>query len=114
VKFILFVDDLVDIASFSQVVWISANNIDPVRDCFHTDVEPGVKFPALCIDATRKTRLFDDFLREWPNVIAMDDDTIHSVDKKWPGLDLGPLISSPSLAFKSLIVNDGAVFSENF
>ncbi|MCX6306172.1 MAG: menaquinone biosynthesis decarboxylase [Bacteroidetes bacterium] len=112
VKFILFVDDLLNLASLSQLVWISANNLDPIRDCFYIDAEPGVKIPALCMDATRKTREFDDFQRDWPNVIVMDDQTIRAVDEKWPRLELGPLIPSPSIEYKSLVVSSGAVSRE--
>ena len=114
VKFVLFVDDRIDLSSLSQVVWISANNIDPVRDCFHVDHEPGVKYPALCLDATRKSRDVDDFHRDWPNVTVMDEGTIHSVDEKWPRLELGPLVLSPSLGYKALNINDGAVSKEGF
>ncbi len=112
VKFILFVDHLVNLGSFSQIVWISANNIDPQRDCFYIDREPGVKFPTLCIDATRKTREFDNFQRDWPNIIVMDEKTILSVDEKWPRLELGPLVPSPSITYKALVVSEGAVSKE--
>ncbi len=113
VKFILFVDSLMDLSSLSQVVWISANNIDPIRDCFHLEREPGVKFPVLCLDGTRKTRQFDEFQRDWPNVIVMDDKTIRAIDNKWPALQLGPLVTSPSHRFKRLVINTGAVVDEN-
>ena len=113
VKFILFVDDLPDLASLSQIVWISANNIDPMRDCFYVDREPGLKYNSLCVDGTRKTKEWDDFQRDWPNVIVMDDQTINSIDDKWKHLGLGPLIHSPSLVYKSLVINDGAVSKEN-
>ena len=113
VKFILFVDDLPDLASLSQIVWISANNIDPMRDCFYVDRDPGLKFNTLCMDGTRKTKEWDDFQRDWPNVIVMDDQTISSIDDKWKYLGLGPLIHSPSLVYKSLVINNGAVSKEN-
>jgi 4-hydroxy-3-polyprenylbenzoate decarboxylase len=109
VKFMLFVDELPDLGSLSQIVWFVANNIDPMRDCFHIDREPGMKIPTLCIDGSRKTREFDDFHRDWPNVIVMDDQTIRSVDKKWPDLGLGLLVPSPSHIYKSLVINSGAV-----
>ncbi len=109
VKFILFVDVLADLNSLSQIVWFSANNIDPMRDCFYIENEPGTKYPALCIDGSRKTMESDDFQREWPNVIVMDDDTIRSVDEKWPSLGIGPLLPSPSHIYKSLVVSQGAV-----
>jgi 4-hydroxy-3-polyprenylbenzoate decarboxylase len=109
VKFILFVDVLTDLGSLSQIVWFSANNIDPMRDCFYIDNEPGIQYPTLCIDGSRKTMESDDFQRDWPNVIVMDDDTIRSVDEKWPSLGIGPLLPSPSLIYKSLVVSQGAV-----
>ncbi len=114
VKFILFVDDLLDLESLSQVAWISANNIDPIRDCFYVEAEPGVKYPALCIDATRKSKVFDNFRRDWPNVTVMDDKTIESVDIKWRSLELGPPMASPSMIFKSLNVNAGAISKEEY
>ena len=109
VKFVLFVDSLLDLNSLSQIVWISANNIDPIRDCFHIESEPGIKVKTLFIDATRKSREFDDFQRDWPNVTVMDEKTIHSVDEKWPRLELGPLIPSPSHSYKVLNINFGAI-----
>ena len=113
VKFILFVDDCLDLSSFSQIVWISANNIDPIRDCFHVECQPGFKYAALCIDATRKSLKFDDFQRDWPNVTVMDDKTIQTVDEKWQHLGAGPFLSSPSIRYKSLNISSGAVSQEN-
>ena len=109
VKFILFVDDLLNLDSLSQITWIAANNIDPMRDCFYIEREPGIKFNTLCIDGTRKTKDLDGFQRDWPNVIVMDDHTIHAIDNKWNNLGIGPLVQSPSLAFKTLIIKQGAV-----
>ena len=114
VKFLIFVDDLVDSNVFSGIVWIVSNNIDPIRDCFHIDQSPGMKFHELCIDGTRKTRNFDDFDRDWPNVIVMNDQTIRSVDAKWQSLGLGPLIPSPSNLYKSLVTNSGAMVKDDF
>ena len=109
VKFLLFMDEQPDTGSLSQIVWLVANNIDPLRDCFYIDDETGMKLPTMCIDGTRKTREFDDFQRDWPNVIVMDDQTISKVDEKWRDLGLGSLIPSPSRIYKSLIISDGAV-----
>jgi 4-hydroxy-3-polyprenylbenzoate decarboxylase len=114
VKFMLFVDDLLDIASLSQVAWISANNIDPIRDSFYIDREHDIKFPTLCIDATRKSLDFDNFKRDWPNVTVMDDKTIEAVDQKWNSLNIGPLVTSPSVVFKVLNINTGAISRENY
>lgn len=108
-KFLLFIDERPDPGSLSQIVWLVANNIDPMRDCFYVEQEPGVNFHTLCIDGSAKSREFDNFQRDWPNVIVMDEQTIASVDGKWPGLGLGPLISSPSHIYKSLVINSGAI-----
>ncbi|MDD4603662.1 MAG: menaquinone biosynthesis decarboxylase [Bacteroidales bacterium] len=109
VKFLLFIDSSVDTSSFSQMVWISANNIDPMRDCFFVEAVSGEKIPVLCMDGTRKTHELDNFNREWPNIIVMDDVTIHKIDQRWDALGLGPFRSSPSLQFKGLVINDGAI-----
>ncbi|MFZ4521147.1 MAG: menaquinone biosynthesis decarboxylase [Bacteroidales bacterium] len=114
IKFVLFVDDVLDLESFSQLVWISANNIDPVRDCFYVDRSPGVKFPVLNIDATRKSLELDNFQRDWPNVIVMDEQTIRTIDEKWSQLGIGPHIGSPSIRYKSLVISSGAVSVDNF
>ncbi len=114
VKFFLFVDDLVGLESLSDIVWISANNIDPMRDCFYLDEEPGTKYPALFIDATRKCLEYDGFQRDWPNVTVMDDHTIEIVNGKWSRLQLGPFITSPSIKYKQLNVNIGAVSCKNY
>jgi UbiD family decarboxylase len=48
------------------------------------------------VDATFKTSEHDNFKRDWPNVVTMDDKTIAAVDKKWGELVLGEFIQSPS------------------
>ena len=109
VKFIVFVDSPADVTQISGVVWIVANNIDPVRDCTFIRQEDGENYPSIIIDGTRKTKELDDFERDWPNIITMDEETIRLVDQKWNKLGLGHLRPSPSLRFKSLISNAGAL-----
>jgi 4-hydroxy-3-polyprenylbenzoate decarboxylase len=112
VKFLLFTDSFVNIRDFSQVVWIAANNIDPIRDCFYVEQTTGTRFPSLCLDGTCKTAELDGFMRDWPNIILMDENTIHNIDIKWAELGLGPFISSPSLVYKPLVNTSGAVSSK--
>ena len=38
-------------------------------------------------DGTRKTKEFDDFHRDWPNIIVADEETIKAVDEKWKTWD---------------------------
>jgi 4-hydroxy-3-polyprenylbenzoate decarboxylase len=105
-KFVVFVDSPVDVHRLSDVAWIAANNLDPRRDCFYTENARG-RVPTLFIDGTRKSREMDDFSRDWPNVIVMDDETISSVDRKWSSLGLGSLIKSPSIRYKNLVITEG-------
>ena len=60
------------------------------------------------LDGTRKTREFDGFERDWPNIIVADDTTIRSVDNKWEQLNIGPFISSPSLQYKDQMYGEEA------
>ena len=64
-------------------------------------------------DGTRKTKEFDDFQRDWPNIIVADDETIKAVDEKWNELGIGEFISSPSLKFKDQMYGEEAVVSES-
>jgi 4-hydroxy-3-polyprenylbenzoate decarboxylase len=63
----------------------------------------------MAIDGTSKSLEADGFKRQWPNVLAMDDTTIRQVDEMWEKLGLGKLVASPSLNYKTLIKNDGAI-----
>ena len=65
-------------------------------------------FACMGFDGTRKTKEFDDFHREWPNIIVADDPTITAVDKKWSELGIGEFIPSPSLKFKSQMYGEEA------
>ena len=111
IKFLVFVDDPVTVTRIADVVWLTANNIDPARDCFHPEKAPGELFPVLCIDGTGKSEEWDDFNRPWPNVIVMDEATIDRIDERWNSLELGPFLSSPSRIYQKLAKNPGAFFS---
>jgi 4-hydroxy-3-polyprenylbenzoate decarboxylase len=107
IRYIVFLDPEAVMFDLPSIVWLAANNIDPGRDCF--PVVSGQAAQVFFIDATRKTFNADRFRRDWPNVIVMDDKTIADIDNKWPSGDLGPVITSPSLKFKLLVNNSGAV-----
>lgn len=111
VKFIIYVDDVVELSDFGVVTWNTANNIDPRRDMILT---PAGKYGiSHCgIDGTRKTKKLDNFQRDWPNVIAMDADIIDTIDKKWEVLGLGKFLPSPSLKYVGQVMNKGAVVIE--
>jgi 4-hydroxy-3-polyprenylbenzoate decarboxylase len=93
----------------SDMVWLAANNIDPSRDCFYAKDGNELAIMPMAIDATGKSLAADGFKRQWPNVLIMDDTTIRQVDQMWEKLGLGTLITSPSLNYKVLVKNDGAV-----
>jgi 4-hydroxy-3-polyprenylbenzoate decarboxylase len=106
VKFIVYVNDFVDISDMKLVTWLVSNNIDPLRDCFINISEKGNYF--IGIDGTMKSNKLDNFYRDWPNIVKMDDETIKSIDDKWERLGLGGFIASPSLKYKVLVNSDGA------
>ena len=64
------------------------------------------------LDGTRKTKEFDDFHRDWPNIIIADAATIEQVDEKWDALNIGKFIASPSLKFRSQVYGAEAVVNE--
>lgn len=113
IKMILYVEYNVDPGNLTVALWRFCNNLDPKRD--HHFFErpsinnPGKTFVCLGLDGTRKTKEWDDFLRDWPNIIVADDATIKAVDDKWKELNLGSFISSPSLLYKDQIYGEEAV-----
>jgi len=112
IKFIVFVDDCLDVFDLKTVVWISANNIDPERDCFFIDKTDGGKYPGIFIDATRKTKKYDGFSRPWPNIIVSDKKIIKRIDEKWRDLDIGDFLESPSNKYDKMYFGNSAVFDE--
>lgn len=112
IKMILYVEHTVDPHDLPVALWRFCNNLDPKRD-FHLYKEniPGQHGYTACmgLDGTRKTKEFDQFQRDWPNIIVADDTTIASVDQKWAQLGLGAFIPSPSLKFKGQIYGEEAI-----
>jgi 4-hydroxy-3-polyprenylbenzoate decarboxylase len=102
VKTIIFVDANIDVNCIADVLWRACNNADARRDIF-------ISSEKLIVDGTTKTKAFDNFDREWPNILVHDDATIKAVDEKWNRLGLGEFIASPSLKYKSQMYGDGAV-----
>jgi 4-hydroxy-3-polyprenylbenzoate decarboxylase len=112
VKIILYVEHTVDPNDLTAALWRFCNNLDPKRDQLlyqGRSADSDRSFSCMGFDGTRKTKLYDDFQRDWPNIIVADDNTIASVDRKWDQLGIGPLISSPSLKFKEQLYGREAV-----
>ncbi|HMU47420.1 MAG TPA: menaquinone biosynthesis decarboxylase [Chitinophagaceae bacterium] len=110
IKMILYVEYTVDANDLPTALWRFCNNLDPKRD-FYLFKSSGSGNYSACMgfDGTRKTKEFDDFNRDWPNIIVADDDTIAAVDKKWNELGIDEFISSPSLKFKKQLYGNEAV-----
>jgi 4-hydroxy-3-polyprenylbenzoate decarboxylase len=108
VKMILYVEHTVDANDLPVALWRFCNNVDPKRDAIITKHE---SFACIGFDGTIKTKSFDNFQRDWPNIIVADDHTIHAVDKKWDELGIGEFIPSPSLKYKDQMYGEEAVVS---
>jgi 4-hydroxy-3-polyprenylbenzoate decarboxylase len=93
-KFIVVVDDDVDIRDWKEVIWAITTRVDPIRDTTMVDNTPidyldfaspvsglGSK---MGIDATNKWP--GETSREWGKTIAMDDDVKRRVDTVWESL----------------------------
>jgi 4-hydroxy-3-polyprenylbenzoate decarboxylase len=109
INWVIYVDPEAVGIRIPDIVWLAANNIDPMRDCFYAKDGNDLSIPPMAIDGTGKSLAADGFKRQWPNVLVMDDTTIQQVDRMWEKLGLGKLITSPSLNYKVLVKNDGAV-----
>jgi 4-hydroxy-3-polyprenylbenzoate decarboxylase len=98
-KFIVVVDDDVDIRDWKEVIWAITTRVDPIRDTTLVDNTPidyldfaspvsglGSK---MGIDATRKLPE-EGFNREWPPVIEMTPDVQAKADALLIKLGLMP------------------------
>ncbi|MEP7128091.1 MAG: menaquinone biosynthesis decarboxylase [Chitinophagales bacterium] len=112
VKFIIYVEHGVDAGDIASVIWRWSNNIDPRRDSLIIAAADEAMISHIGFDGTRKTRQYDNFDREWPNIICMNEETIQKIDTKWSSLQLGALLKSPSLKYRSQLYNGGAVVIE--
>jgi len=109
INWVIYVDPEAVGIRISDIVWLAANNIDPSRDCFYAKDSNEQPVMPMAVDGTGKSLAADGFKRQWPNVLAMDDKTIQEIDVLWNQLNLGPFVSSPSLKYKVLVKNEGAV-----
>ena len=122
IKMILYVEHTVDANDLATALWRFCNNLDPKRDSVisrqsavnnpqpthHSPLTTHQYSACIGFDGTRKTKVFDDFNRDWPNIIVADDETIKAVDAKWNDLKIGKFIASPSLRFKDQLYGEEA------
>lgn len=97
IRFIIYLDSEASGLSVSSWLWLAAGNSDPRRDYLMGLLPDGSAVAGF--DATRKTRSHDNFLREWPNLVVMNMDTINLVNNRWDEFNCGEMILSPSLPF---------------
>ncbi|MBK6482910.1 MAG: menaquinone biosynthesis decarboxylase [Chitinophagaceae bacterium] len=109
VKFIIYVEHSVDANDTADVIWRWSNNLDPRRDSYVVAAPDNENISHIGFDGTRKTKEYDDFDREWPNIICMNEATIKTIDEKWSSLNLGPFLPSPSLKHRNQLYKGGAV-----
>ncbi|MDB5196282.1 MAG: ubiquinone biosynthesis protein UbiD [Flaviaesturariibacter sp.] len=113
IKMVLYVEGNVDAKDLSVALWRFCNNMDPKRDFTLAQrpavIYPGKTFACMGLDGTRKTKQFDNFSRDWPNIIVADEATIKAIDAKWESLGIGELLPSPSLKYKDQMYGEEAV-----
>ena len=90
-KFIIVVDDDVNVQNTSEVMWKVFNNVDPHRDTMIIEgpldvLDHSAPLPyygsKMGFDATKKWRA-EGHNREWPEDIRMNEEIIALVEKKW-------------------------------
>ena len=111
--FWIFTDENVNIMDLFQLAWIVGSHVDPARDAIILSSPDGKEGGRLFLDATRKTRSFDGFQRDWPNPVLMDKNTISRIDQIWHNLDAGPVTESPSNYYRPLEEDGDAVAIES-
>ena len=113
VKMILYVEHTVDPNDLPVALWRFCNNMDPKRDSIlverNSKRSAGKKIAIMGLDGTLKTKLYDDFQRNWPNIVASSEETIQAVDAKWQELGIGEFLPSPSLKFRKQLYGEEAV-----
>ncbi|MGO8683124.1 MAG: menaquinone biosynthesis decarboxylase [Thermoleophilia bacterium] len=95
-KFIVVVDEHVNVHDYSEVMWRVFNNVDPRRDCLIVDgpldvldhSSPTARYGGkMGIDAT-KTWPAEGHAREWPDELVMDPGVVARVTARWGEFDL--------------------------
>lgn len=90
-KFIIVVDDDIDIRSWKEVIWAISTRTDPQRDCTFIEnspidyldfasIESGLG-SKLGIDATNK--IHPETKRRWGEKILMDEEVMKKIDQLW-------------------------------
>jgi len=90
-KFIVVVDEWVDVQNLSEVLWVMGNHCEPERDTLISKgprdaLDHACPFPhfgnKMGFDATEKWPE-EGHTRPWPERIEMDEEILSKVDKEW-------------------------------
>ncbi len=109
VKFWILSDVNIANPTWFEVAWLVGSNVDPVRDSWIKALPQDEHQGILFIDASQKSANYDDFPRDWPNPVVMDQETIKLVNEKWKSYNIGPAITSPSLRYSPMMLGDSAI-----
>jgi 4-hydroxy-3-polyprenylbenzoate decarboxylase len=91
-KFLIVVDEDVNVQDLNAVLFHVGSNVDPRRDTVIVDgpldaldhsADHFAYGAKMGIDATRKDPVLDRFPREWPQDIQMTPEIVELVDRKW-------------------------------
>jgi 4-hydroxy-3-polyprenylbenzoate decarboxylase len=95
-KFVIVVDDDINVRDWKDVMWAISTRMDPVRDITMIENTPidYLDFASphsglggkLGLDATNK--IPPETNREWGRKIEMPSDIIEAINQKWPGLGI--------------------------
>jgi 4-hydroxy-3-polyprenylbenzoate decarboxylase len=95
-KVLVIVDKWVNVQDADEAWWVALNNIDPERDARFSMGPMDVLDHSsraftygskMVLDATKKFPE-EGFMREWPEVITMDDETKRKIDARWASLGI--------------------------
>lgn len=109
IRYVVFVEAVAPMKDLGDIVWRVANNLDPARDCFYISQENQKPYPTLFMDGSRKTKEFDGFEREWPNIVTTSEEIIKKVDERWEEYQIGKFLDSPSKKYIKQLYPGGAV-----
>jgi len=103
-KLIAVVNSGVEKLSPYLQAWYVLNSIDPGYDCL-------IQNNCLYVNAQIKSKTNDNFNRDWPNIVSMNESIINKIDKEWSDIIGCDLIPSPSSRVTHLLSGYSAVYN---
>jgi 4-hydroxy-3-polyprenylbenzoate decarboxylase len=101
----IVVDEPEAIRDNQTLAWLVLSNIDPAHDIKTAE-------NVIIIDARSKNMAVNNFSRDWPNPVSMDEKTIKTVDEKWTSYTGMDFVESPSLKYKLLVKGNSAIYNQ--